>query len=183
MSDIRSWADSPAEASRWGHYGPAIFIGVVSSSMLLQLSRPYPDALQPLVSISFIALLLLTLVEIRRHDSGMCEVCVSSMPLNPSQSAQTLSRRLKAVHLTSERPYAQYYLVALIASCIIPFLVPAAFHEAARVLWLLGAGSVAYLMLGQSTHRRLQPWCPHCDHNGGSEVDQDTPTPIDSLSG
>ena len=53
----------------------------------------------------------------------------------------------------------------------------------ALAVWLAALGSLAYLLLSGVSHRRLQPWCPQCGPQGGSDVDDHQPTPLDSLSG
>ena len=41
------------------------------------LPVPYPTGGKPLVSLAFIALMVVTFVEMRKHDRGLCERCVS----------------------------------------------------------------------------------------------------------
>jgi uncharacterized membrane protein len=179
-----SWAESPAAASRWGHYAPHIFGAIIASAVLMSIvPPPVPLELRPLMSIAIVALMVATMVENRRHDRGMCEVCVSEMPLNPAQAAESKLRRLTFVHLVSERQFGMIYLSFILGAMIVPFLVPSSLRIGAFVISTSAAASVAYLMLSQATHRRLQPWCPLCGDQGGSGVDQETPAPIDSLSG
>jgi hypothetical protein len=45
-----------------------------------------------------------------------------------------------------------------------------------RVGWAIIQLSMIYLIMSQSTHRKLQPWCPWCSAGGGgSEVDEPDP--------
>ena len=86
------WADGPARVSRWGHAGPTIFVGIIGSmAALAVLPVTYPPGGKPLVSLAFIALMLMTFGEMRKHDRGLCERCVADFPLNPAQDAETYS--------------------------------------------------------------------------------------------
>jgi hypothetical protein len=178
------WAGEPSRASRWGHAGPTVFVSIIASMALLAvLPVTYPPGGRPLVSVAFIALLLVTWVEMRKHDRGLCERCVADFPLNPAQAAETYRRRLETVHLMAERRAAAWYLVAILVACLLPVLAPAPLKTPAMILWLAALASLVYLVQSGQTHRRLQPWCPLCGHQGGSDkVDTPEPMPLDSRS-
>jgi hypothetical protein len=180
-----SWADMPARATWWGHHGPAIFVSVIGGMVVLSLQPvPYPTGVRPLVSVVVASILIATWLQMRKHDRALCERCVADFPLNPAQSAVTYRRRLAMVHLLAERRAATWYLVAILVACLLPPLVPAEFRVPALAVWLTALGSLAYLLLSGVTHRRLQPWCPQCGPQGGSDkVEAPEPTPLDSLSG
>ena len=176
------WA-TPA-ASRWGHAGPSIFVGIISSMALLAvLPVPYPPGGKPLVSLTFIVLMLVTFVEMRKHDRGLCERCAADFPLNPAQDAETHSRRLATVHLMADKRIARWYLVAILVACLLPIFVPEMLQLPARALWLASLASLVYVVQSGVTHRRLQPWCPQCGNQGGEEqVDTPEPMPMGGLS-
>lgn len=180
-----SWADVPARATRWGHYGPAIFVSVIGAMAVLAVQPvPYPTGFKPLVSLAIVSILIATWLEMREHDRALCERCVADFPLNPAESAVTYRRRLAMVHLLAERRAATWYLVTILVACLLPPLVPAAFRAPALAVWLAALGSLAYLLVSGVSHRRLQPWCPQCGPQGGSDkVETPEPTPLDSLSG
>jgi len=179
----REWAQ-PAGASRWGHAGPTIFVAIIGSmAALAVLPVTYPPGGKPLVSLAFIALLLTTWVEMRKHDRGLCERCVADFPLNPAQAAETFRRRLATVHLVADRRAATWYLLAILFACLLPLFAPEPLHAPARLLWLAALASLVYVVQSGQTHRRLQPWCPQCGHQGGSDkVDTPDPMPLDSRS-
>lgn len=176
------WAHGPARATRWGHAGPTVFVGIIATmAALAVLPISYPPGSRQLLSLAVIALLIATYVEMRKHDRALCERCVADFPLNPAQAAETYRRRLATVHLLVERRAAAWYLVAILTACLLPILAPAPLHMPARVLWLAALASLVYIVQSGQTHRRLQPWCPHCGHQGGSDkVDTPEPMPLDS---
>jgi hypothetical protein len=178
------WAHQPAQASRWGHAGPRIFAGVLAAMALLAvLPITYPPGGKQLVSFAVIALMIVTLVEMRKHDRALCERCVADFPLNPAQEAETHRRRLEAAHLLAERRAATWYLVAILVACLLPLVAPAPLRAPALLLWLAALASLVYVMQSGVTHRRLQPWCPQCGPQGGSDqVETPEPTPLDSMS-
>ena len=185
MSQIfgNEWA-RPARVSRWGHAGPSIFVGIISSmAVLAVLPVPYPTGGKPLVSITFIVLMLVTFAEMRKHDRGLCEACMSDFPLNPSQDAETYSRRLATVHLMADKVVARKYLAAILVACLLPLFAPDPLRIPAMALWLASLVSLGYIVLSGQTHRRLQPWCPQCGHQGGQDhVEAPEPMPMGGLS-
>jgi hypothetical protein len=160
-----------------------VIVAVIGSMALLTvLPVSYPPGGRPLVSLIFIALLLVTWAEMRKHDRGLCERCVADFPLNPAQAAETHRRRLETVHLLAERRAAAWYLVAILVACLLPILAPPPLQTPALILWLAALASVVYLVQSGVTHRRLQPWCPQCGHQGGTDnVDTPEPMPLDSM--
>ena len=90
------WARDPARASRWGHAGPSIIVGMLGTMALLAVVPvQYPPAGRRRSSRSpSSSLLLVTFVEMRKHDRGLCERCAADFPLNPAEAAETYSRRL-----------------------------------------------------------------------------------------
>lgn len=160
-----------------------VMSGLIGVSVLSALRPMHADALRPLISVSLVALMVITLVEMRKHERSLCEWCASAMPLNPAQAAETYRSRLAFVHLIADKRRGRVYLGAVITASLLPFIAPSAVRPPVLVLSLAAAASVVYLVLSQVTHRRLQPWCPQCGDSGGEDVDTPTPMPIDSLSG
>lgn len=186
MSQVfgREWADGPPRATRWGHAGPTIFVVIIGTMAVLAfLPVPYPPGGKPLVSVAFIALMIATYAEMRKHDRGLCERCVAEFPLNPAQAAETYRHRLATVHLLANRRAATYYLLAILVACLLPIFAPAPLQVPAMALWLASLASLIYLVQSGVTHRRLQPWCPQCGNQGGNDkVDTPEPMPLDSRS-
>ncbi len=178
------WAAQPAQASRWGHAGPQIFLVIIGSmAALAVLPVTYPTGGRPLISIAFIALMLTTFYEMRKHDRALCERCVSDFPLNPAQDAETYRRRLEVVHLMSEPRIARFYLVSMLVVCLLPLFAPGALRLPAMALWLAALASLGYIVQSGQTHRKLQPWCQQCGHQGGQDkVETPEPLPMGGLS-
>jgi len=177
------WA-VPAQASRWGHAGPSIFVAIIGSmAVLAVLPVPYPPGGKPLVSFAFIALMITTYVEMRKHDRALCERCVADFPLNPSASAETYKRRLATVHVMAEPRVARWYLVGILIVCLLPIFAHGPLRLPAMALWLASLVSLGYIVMSGQTHRKLQPWCPQCGNQGGQDkVETPEPMPMGGLS-
>jgi hypothetical protein len=130
---------------------------------------PLPGVFMFTVPIALFGIVLFSWLLMRQHDRRLCEKCVMSMPLNPAEQAQRLKRRFWMAHTGSEPRFLVPYLVVLIASNF-------ATTTAGRASWAVIQLSMVYLIMSNSTHRRLQPWCPWCsDGGGGEEVDETPP--------
>jgi Flp pilus assembly protein TadB len=178
------WAAQPAQATRWGHAGPQIIVAMIATmAVLAVLPVAYPEGGKPLLSLAFLALMLTTFWEIRKHDRALCERCAADFPLNPAQDAERYQRRLAVVHLMAEPHVARFYLVSVLVVCLLPLLAPDALRVPVMALWLAALGSVGYLVQSGQTHRKLQPWCHQCGHQGGQDkVDTPEPMPMGGLS-
>jgi hypothetical protein len=167
-----SSAYSGADA-RSGHWASNLLIACIFAAIALRL-RPI-DPTNPLalvLPVLLIAVVIVSWVRMRSHSRSLCELCMSSVPLNPSESAARYHRRLAVVHLSSRRWLVGGYLVALIGSLYLPGTVG---------LWIWAAvqSTMAYLLVSTKSHRLLQPWCPQCRGDGGGGThDADTPDPI-----
>lgn len=177
------WAQ-PARPSLWGHHGPSVLIGVFGTMATLAiLPVPYPPGGKPLVSLTMIVLMLVSYFEMRKHDRGLCERCVADFPLNPAHDAEKYERRLSLVHTLAERRNATWFLIAIVVTCLLPHLVPHPLQAPAMALWLASLFVLIYYVQSGQTHRKLQPWCPQCGNQGGSDkVDTPEPMPLDSMS-
>jgi hypothetical protein len=122
------------------------------------------------VPIALFGVVLLAWVLLRQHDRRLCEQCVLAMPLNPSERAVRLKRRFWMAHTGSEPRFLIPYVVVLLASNF------ATTTTIGRIGWAVMQLSMVYLIMSQSTHRKLQPWCPWCSEGGGgAEVDETDP--------
>ena len=92
-----------------------------------------------------------------RHDAGICERCIASMPLNASERVQqTRTRAMLRVRHTPLRVFGPVF-IAMIAASFIPL------HG-----WHWGAAN-AFIDIVAGTywasfyvHRKVEPWCPWC---------------------
>lgn len=168
-------------AGRWGHWAPQILIAAVVTTVGLTLvPLPPSNPVAAVTPILMVAMVLATWVQMRRHDRALCELCVAAMPLNPSEAARTYERRLALAHLGSNRRVLVGYLAVLLGADLSVAVVPAAWLDAAVVVWVCVQSTLIYLVLSHVTHRRLQPWCTRCGGGGGGGVGAPDPLPVDS---
>jgi hypothetical protein len=169
-------AHSSAEGSRrvrvvdvWGHYGSEALIASIFASIMVALYPP-PGLAGITVPVALLGFVLASWLIMRRHDRKLCEMCMSAMPLNPAKEAERVKRRFWMAHTGSEPRFLVPYMAVIIGSSL-------AFSTIGRIPWAIIQSTMIYLVLSQSTHRRLQPWCPWCsDGGGGQEVE--TPDPV-----
>jgi hypothetical protein len=155
-------------AESLGHHASQILIASIVGVVVMGLFPP-PGLLMLTVPLALFMIVLGSWVLMRQHDRRLCERCVMSMPLNPSEQALKLKRRFWMAHTGSEPRFLVPYLVVLISSNF-------ATSTIGRIGWAVIQLSMVYLIMAQGTHRRLQPWCPWCsDGGGGEEVDETPP--------
>jgi hypothetical protein len=151
-----------------GHHANEILIVAIVSAVAIGL-KPLPGMFAYTVPIALFGVVLLAWLLMRQHDRRLCEQCLLSMPLNPSEKAIRYKRRFWMAHTGSEPRFLIPYLVVLISSNF-------ATTTLGRMAWAAVQLTMVYLIMSQSTHRRLQPWCPWCsDGGGGEEVDETPP--------
>jgi len=151
-----------------GHRANTMLAVAIVLVVAVQLAPIDPLMVLP-ISITLFAFVLLSWLLMREHDRRLCEQCVMDMPLNPSEQAKRLHRRFWMAHTGSEPRFLVPYLFVLISSNF------ATTTTIGRVGWAMIQLSMVYLILSQSTHRRLQPWCPWCSDGGGGEEVEDLP--------
>lgn len=145
---------------------------IPASIVLTWYNTNHPATYSPTASYGLFAVVIVSFVAMRRHDRRLCERCMSSMSLSPSQDAQRLHRRLALAHVASKPTVVIPYLALLIGSDFFTSTTPE------LVVWAIIQSSMIYLIASHLSHRRLQPWCPKC-REGGSEVsDPVTPNPM-----
>ncbi len=161
------WTGRAAETL--GHYAGQVLIAAILAVVGLRFySLP---ALSMLVaSFVVICVVLLAWLLLRQHDRRLCERCVRSLPLNPSEDAVRLRRRFWVAHTASEPRFLIPYLIVLIGSNV-------ATSASGRIGWAIVQLSMIYLIVAHTTHRRLQPWCPWCSPEGGGDH-VDDPDPV-----
>jgi len=145
--------------------------GMLAGSIVLVVGIQWlpMDPLQTLaVSLTLFAFVILCWLLMRDHDRRLCEQCAMEIPLNPAEEAKRRHRRFWMAHTGSEPRFLVPYLVVLISSNF-------ATSNIGRIGWAVIQLSMVYLILAQSTHRKLQPWCPWCSEGGGGEDVDETP--------
>jgi hypothetical protein len=155
-----------------GHYATAILIVAIGATIVIGF-YPLPGPFTYTMPIALFGIVLLTWLLMRQHDRRLCEQCVTSMPLNPSERAVRLKRRFWMAHTGSEPRFLIPYLVVLISSNF-------ATSTVGRIGWAVMQLTMVYLIMSQSTHRRLQPWCPWCSEGGGGQEVDETPPVLPS---
>lgn len=170
-SDAHPWTSRLRQ--RWGHHSPELLITAIGVAIVLAFHPVGGLLTGALVSISLMAFVIATWLVLRKHDRGLCEHCMASMPLNPSEQAKRYKRRFWMAHTGSERRFIVPYMIVLIASNF-------AQSTPGRIFWAVMQASMIFLILSYATHRRLQPWCPWCSDGGGGDdaVDPVTPNPV-----
>ena len=160
-----------------GHFAPQLLIAMILLAVLIGV-HPIGDPTSPAVlalPVLVMFMVLGTWALMRQHDRRLCEHCIASMPLNPSESAARYGRRFWTAHAGSNPRIMLPYLVILLGS---NFLVPLYPTPLARGVWAAIQLSMIYLIKSYATHRRLQPWCPQCQGGDGrSEDDEVIPDP------
>lgn len=165
-----SWDDgawSSRAGARIGHHASELLIASIGAAVVLGL-RPLPGLFGLTVPIALFGFVIASFLLMRAHDRKLCESCMSAMPLNAAEQATRYRRRFWAAHTGSEPRFLIPYLVVLIGSNF-------ATSTPGRIFWAAMQLSMIYLILAQSSHRRLQPWCPWCRGDGGGEDVDETP--------
>jgi hypothetical protein len=168
---MANYADVPrrrdALTERMGHHASELLIAAIFATIILGLYPP-PGLLGLTVSLTLIAFVILSFLLMRQHDRRLCEACMAAMPLNPAERAVRYKYRFKLAHLGGEPRFFIPYLIVLIGSNF-------EIEVIGRFAWAAIQLTMIYLILAQSTHRRLQPWCPECQGGGGGVDELDTP--------
>ena len=169
-----AWDDGGAWTSRLaatlGHHASELLVASIGGAVILGL-RPLPGAFGLTVPIALFGFVIASWLLMRAHDRRLCEACMSAMPLDAAAQATKFKRRFWTAHTGSEPRYLVPYLVLLIGSNFVT-------STPGRIFWAAMQLSMIYLILAQSTHRRLQPWCPWCRGGGGGEDVDETPPVI-----
>jgi hypothetical protein len=174
MAEYASQSRPSRALSLWGHYGTELLCGSILAAIALGVHR-HQGVLGYAVPITLLAFVVVTYLNMIKHDRRLCEQCVATMPLNAAEQARKLHRRFWMAHTGSERRFLIPYLIVLLGSNFAPGTI-------GRIFWAFMQLSMIYLIVSNTSHRRLQPWCPWCsDGGGGSEQNEDvTPPPLPS---
>jgi hypothetical protein len=168
---MANYADVPRRRAgameRIGHYASEMLIAAILGAIVLGL-YPAPGAFGLSVPILLFAFVIMSWLMMRRHDRRLCEACMSAMPLNPAQLANRYRFRFRLAHLGGEPRFFIPYLIVLIGASF-------EMNVIGRWPWAAIQLTMIYLIMAQSTHRRLQPWCPECQGGGGGVDELETP--------
>ena len=154
-----------------GHHAAQLLIGAIVAVVMLPF-LPLPGVFVFTLPLALFGFVILCWVLMRQHDRRLCELCMLSMPLNPSEQSVRYKRRFWVAHSGGEPRVVVPYLIVLIGSNFV-------IDTITRIGWALIQSTMIYLIMSYSTHRRLQPWCPWCrgDGGGGREDEDATPPP------
>jgi hypothetical protein len=150
-----------------GHHATNMLAGAIVAVVAIQVV-PLPPLMALTVSVTLFAFVLLCWLLMREHDRRLCEQCALAMPLNPAEEAKRHQRRFWMAHTGSEPRFLVPYLIVLVSSNF-------ATSTIGRIGWAVIQLSMVYLIVSQSTHRKLQPWCPWCSGGGGGDEVDETP--------
>ncbi len=163
---------------RLGHWAPQVLVSVIAATMVLVLRPPSYDAAAAVaISVTLVALVLLSWAGLRQHDRRLCEDCMASMPLDPGEAARAYRTRLAVAHLATDLRLVVGYLLVLLAGNVMLHLSLVPVHLG-RAVWAGLQLTLIYLVLSYSTHRRLQPWCRRCSGGGDGGDDVESPDPL-----
>jgi hypothetical protein len=157
-------------AARLGHHATGLLVASIAGAIVLGL-HPLSGILEFTVPAALFAFVIASWLMMRNHDRRLCEPCMAAMPLNPSQQAVKYKRRFWMAHAGSEPRFLIPYVAVLVGSNFFTGTI-------GRIAWAVIQMSMVYLILSQSSHRRLQPWCPWCRGGGGGEEVDVTPPVI-----
>jgi hypothetical protein len=110
----------------------------------------------------------------RRHDRGLCEMCVAALPLDAAERAARHRLRFRVAHCGAQPRLVLTYLAVLVLANFAP-------GSWGRLLWVAVQLSLVYLLRCAVTHRRLQPWCPWCREGGEKDPSSPDPRPRHQL--
>ena len=165
-----SWGTPPRGerlSATLGHRANSMLATSIVLVVALQC-LPVDPLMSLVVSVTLIAFVVLCWLLMSEHDRRLCELCAAEMPLNPAEEAKRLHRRFWMAHTGSEPRFLVPYLLVLVSSNFATTTI-------GRVGWAVIQLSMVYLLVSQSTHRKLQPWCPWCRGDGGGEEVDETP--------
>jgi len=149
-----------------------VLIGAIVASIVLVL-RPLPARPEYLLApFLVIALVLGSWLAMRQHDGKLCERCMASMPLNPSEEAARRRMRFTVTHMGSDRRALAAYLLVLVLSNLLLMLPVGIARTVGEYSWAIVQTTLIYLVLCHTTHRRLQPWCPECEGGGPGDEER-----------
>jgi len=171
MADYAAQPRSERLVAAWGHAAPQLLCGSILLAIGMGLLPP-PGLLLLTLPITLMAFVLTTWLAMRAHDRRLCEACMATMPLNAAEQAIKLRRRFWMAHTGSEKRFLIPYLVVLLGSNFAVSL-----GVVGKTFWVAMQLSMIFLILSNTTHRRLQPWCPWCSDGGGGEEQKDDVTP------
>lgn len=197
-----SFANQPKMPTRLMHhfdtYGVwGLFVLLVMSTVLgsIDLLDGFDTVFWVLmaVQVPYIAFLF---IAARRHRPGLCGHCFDAFPLNPGEYAAGRARfALRTVHLVADvlnRPY--HFLEGVMRFKILTWIV---YFGSVALFWLLMAlllrqwfatvfiGALILFGYAIQQHRKLQIWCPWCDHGRGDDDDPEVepePDPADGIN-
>lgn len=105
------------------------------------------------------------------HDQGMCEPCLTAMPLDGEHEAKRKLRRLRLYHSLLHPRTLIILAVIILGPGLLPMLWPQL---------IAAAVTMPVFMYGYSStrvHRKLEPWCPYCNWGHGDGDHEEVPDP------
>lgn len=108
------------------------------------------------------AIMAAMIVASARGHSGLCEVCISKMPLDAAALGERYRRQFAALHFMT-RTRRRFFFGTLAAFFVVACSAMAWPPSLAVALLAISLGAVTALR-----HQQLQPWCPYCSGGGGS---------------
>ena len=171
MAEYAAVPRSERIVSIWGHHAPELLCGSIVLAIGVGLLPP-PGLLRLTLPLALMVFVVCTWLAMRQHDRRLCEACMATMPLNAAEQALKMRRRFWMAHTGAEKRFLIPYLVVLLGSNFAVSL-----GVVGKTFWAAMQLSMIFLILSNTTHRRLQPWCPWCSDSGGGQGEKDDVTP------
>lgn len=154
-----------------GHQEPWLFLGTCVAFIGLTWLNVGRAAV-----VLAVVFFLIAEVGRRKHTRNLCERCFDAVPFHdPGAAVEKRRRELWAFHWghVFVLGYGGLAIAAIAAWTWLSVIVGGALTAVVLIV-------AVYLTFTIITHRRLQPWCPYCDHGPGDEdpeIDPDQPPP------
>jgi hypothetical protein len=184
-------------AAMWlGHYFPTVALYLTAVLLAARLVEFWTAGHSPAYRVADVVafivsaiLIVMFLCHEGMHARHLCErdLAVSRVLLDPQGEVEKRRRLLKANHRRSAFWLFLAAGLVLIGIGIIDGLPrPSAVTIVFTVLEVVCAAFAVFFVTAMLVHRRLQPWCPDCDHGGGDgddKVPAPGPVPSGTVSG
>ncbi len=158
-----------------GHYAPWLPGAIVLVLIGLTLAPETSPILTWYVLVLVLASAVVVAGALVRHNRGLCDRCIASVPLDASATASRYGTRFRVAHMFENKAFAISYLAIVVSTSLLYF------HPVGKYVWASAQATLGYLLVVYVTHQRLAPWCPYC-RNGGEEQSSPTaPQPVSTF--
>jgi hypothetical protein len=192
MSTMNGGGNRPSIPMVIGHYLDPLWPPAMIASGVVSTLLPVGSALSWTFGLVYTAVIFGALAcDIFVHSSNLCERCIQAVPLNPQAAIDRDRMWLKFFHRFSSHahlriratsvPVPTGLLSLLLIGMAVQLAIRLAFDPDKQMTTVVGLVTVtiplACAFWSGYRHNRLQPWCPLCRRDDGSEVEAPDPDP------